>query len=42
MTVDAELQRHQQDWEAFIHLSIKVAGGIVLLLIAMAIFLVKT
>lgn len=42
MTVDTELQRHQQDWDHFIHLTFKILGGIIVLLIAMAIFLVRT
>lgn len=42
MSVDTELQRHRQDWEGFVRLTIFVAAGVAVLLILMAAFLVKT
>jgi len=41
MSVDTELQRHRQDWEDFVRLTTYIAGGVIALLILMAIFLVK-
>jgi len=41
MSVDTELQRHRQDWEDFVRLTLYVGSGVVALLILMAIFLVK-
>jgi len=41
MSVDTELQRHRQDWDDFVRLTTYVAGGVIALLILMAIFLVK-
>ncbi len=40
MSVDTELQRHRQDWDGFVRLTIFVAGGVAVLLILMAAFLV--
>ncbi len=42
MSVDTELQRHRQDWDGFVRLTIFVAGGVAVLLILMAAFLVTT
>ena len=42
MSVDSELQRHRDDWEHFMGLTVKIATGIAVLLILMAIFLVKS
>jgi hypothetical protein len=42
MAVDSELQRHRQDWEGFMRITVCVSGTIAAALILMAIFLVHT
>ena len=42
MSVDSELQRHREDWENFMGLTVKITVGIAVLLVLMAVFLVKT
>ena len=39
MSVDNELQRHQQDWNEFVRFTTYASAGIILLLILMAYFL---
>jgi hypothetical protein len=41
MSVDSELQRHRADWENFMGLTVKITGGLAVLLILMAVFLVN-
>lgn len=42
MAADTELQRHKQDYDGFIRLTTWIIGGIVLGLVLMAIFLIKS
>ncbi|HLF58631.1 MAG TPA: aa3-type cytochrome c oxidase subunit IV [Alphaproteobacteria bacterium] len=42
MSVDSELQRHRQDWEGFVRLTMIASAGVIVLLALMAAFLVKT
>lgn len=40
MSVDSELQRHQQDWHGFMRLTTYCGSTVVVILILMAIFLI--
>jgi len=42
MAADSELQRHRQDWEGFVRLTVWASGSVAVLLILMALFLVHT
>ncbi|MFZ0694397.1 MAG: aa3-type cytochrome c oxidase subunit IV [Alphaproteobacteria bacterium] len=39
MSVNNELQRHQQDWNEFVRFTTYAGAGIIVLLILMAVFL---